>query len=195
MNPHGQFEYTPPPPPRTDSIAVNTPPAPRFDLVWRLPPAAAHRLQPCSDAPCSELVALWSCPVCSKSIPRWRGPGRHRVYCTNSCKQRAYRHRCRQRQSVPMSTRRDPRPMRATTRDRVHAVREFGDVLSGRRDSIHRGITTCGAFARIALDTPSKFSHLRFVGRDEPRGNTCLRCMQLSGATPSTAEVEWQSAA
>lgn len=183
MTHHGRFHYTPPAPPRPEDIAVNT--------------ARGHepRRQLSSDTQRRSIVALWSCPVCDAAVPRLRGPGRHRVYCTNSCKQKAYRHRCRQRQSVPMSIRRDPRPTRATTLDRVHAVREFADLSSGRRDSTRRGITTCGAFARIALDTPERFGHLRFVGREALHGTTCQRCVVLTGAETSTADVEWRQAA
>lgn len=146
MHMFGPLRYTPPAPPHETSITVNraraTPPA----LEWKLSRAAQLRLTFSPTAPHSDLIAVWSCPVCETAVPRFRRAGRHRVYCTNACRQQAYRRRCVARNAQPMAAHRDPRPIRATTRDRVHAVREFRDVSSGRRDSIRRGVTACGAF-------------------------------------------------
>ncbi len=176
------LRYQPPKPPRPDTLATNRPRVNPPRLVWDLPIEARIRLAD-PTAPHSAVVAIWSCPVCATPVPRWRRAGRHRVYCTNACRQRAYRQRCVTRAARPMPLRRDPRPLRATTRDRVHAVREYRDVLSGRRDSQTRGVTACGAFARIAADTPERFGHVRFLATRNPRNTTtCRRCQQLSGS-------------
>jgi hypothetical protein len=140
---HGQMKrlgygvYVPPAPPRQPTLDVNRRQAPAPVIEWRLSNSARWRMID-SPHPRTQITAIWTCPVCSASVPRLRRAGRHRVYCTNACRQRAYRLRCKSRQQHPMSAHRDPRPARATTRDRVHAIREYADVSSGRRDSIGR---------------------------------------------------------
>src|SRR5687768_11507099 len=39
------------------------------------------------------IVAEWYCPVCDAPAHRTHQAGRPRVYCTNACRQRAYRWR------------------------------------------------------------------------------------------------------
>lgn len=190
MKRFGYGVFVPPPPPRQSTLDVNRRTASVPVIDFDLAPAARLRMVD-SPHPHSRVTAIWTCPVCDASVPRLRRAGRHRVYCTNACRQRAYRLRCKSRQQHPMSSHRDPRPIRATTRDRVHAVREFGDVSSGRRDSTGRGITACGAFGRMSIDTPKRFSHLRFAsieGLPDPR--RCRRCLQLSGVFPLSMDVD-----
>lgn len=176
--------YVPPTPPRPRTLAVNRSRGPQFTLDWQLNRAANRRMVD-SPYPHTKVTAIWTCPVCSTAVPRLRRPGRHRVYCTNACRQRAYRLRCKSRQHHPISAHIRPLPARAATRDRVHAIREYADVSSGRRDSIGRGITACGAFARMSIDTPSRFGHLRFAPVDGlPNSSTCRSCMQLTGVVP-----------
>jgi hypothetical protein len=151
-------------------------------LVWKMSPSRRARLRD-EAGPCTDVVGFWNCPVCERSVPRRRRPGRHAVYCSNSCKQKAYRHRCLERNRHMMRIARDPRPQRAQTRDGVHAIRETVDLSTGRRDSVGRGITMCGAFARMSIDTPHRFGHTRFLVTDAPSsGRTCTRCVQLSGS-------------
>lgn len=187
----GQLRYTAPPPPHQSAIEANRPTRTPRALVWRIEPHRRAAML-CGAAPCSRVIASWTCPMCSTPLPRRWQAGRHRVYCTNSCKQRAYRHRCEQRRVVPMSTRRHPRPIRATTSARIHAMREFGDVVSGHRDSSGRGVTACGAFALVASDRPERFGHVRFVGADPQNATTCRTCSLLSGAPPATGNVSWE---
>lgn len=180
--------FVPPSPPRQRTLDVNRRPAPVTVIEWRLSNATRHRMVD-SPYPHTQTTAIWTCPVCHASVPRLRRPGRHRVYCTNACRQRAYRLRCKSRQQHPMSAHRAPRPTRATTRDRVHAIREYPDVLSGRRDSIGRGVTACGTFGRMSIDTPSRFGHLRFASSEGlPNSNKCRRCEQLSGISPCSTD-------
>ena len=165
MRPTRQLVYNPPPTPHSETLEINRP----HDVAS-------------VGAPDSHIVALWACPVCETPVPRRHRSGRHRVYCTNSCRQKAYRKRCVSRQARPFTAHLDPRPTRATTRDRVHAVREYRDVLSGRRDSTTRGVTACGAFARMCIDTPKRFGHVRFLANNEIwNTTTCRRCQQLTG--------------
>ena len=187
---HGQMKrfgyglYVPPAPPRQLTLDANRRPVRAPIIEWRLSNASRHRMVD-SPHPHTRTTAIWTCPVCNAPVPRLRRAGRHRVYCTNACRQRAYRLRCQSRQQHPLSSHRDPRPARATTRDRIHAIREYPDVSSGRRDSIGRGVTACGAFGRMSIDTPSRFGHLRFASTEGlPNASLCRRCEELSGISP-----------
>lgn len=151
-------------------------------IVWAMDDDRRRRLRDAA-GPCTDVVALWNCPVCERAVPRWRRPGRHAVYCSNSCKQKAYRHRCIERNRRMLELARNPRPQRASTRDGVHAIRETTDRSTGRRDSIGHGITMCGAFASMSIDTPARFSHRRFLATSGPSaGRTCKRCVELSSS-------------
>lgn len=184
----GHRQYLPPAPPRQSTLDVNRSSTSSPVFEWRLDNAARRRMID-SPYPHTQTNAIWTCPVCNAPVPRRHRSGRHRVYCTNACRQRAYRLRCRSRQQHPMSAHRDPRPTRATTRDRVHAIREYPDVSSGRRDSIGRGVTACGAFGRMSIDTPSRFGHLRFASIEGiPNPSRCRRCEQLSGISPTPTQ-------
>ena len=180
--------YVPPAPPRQLTLDVNRRRAPAPIIEWQLSRAARHRMVE-SPHPHTQTTAIWTCPVCNTPVPRLPRAGRHRVYCTNACRQRAYRLRCKSHQQHPMAAHRDPRPVRATTRDRVHAIREYPDVSSGRRDSIGRGITACGAFGRMSIDTPARFGHLRFASTEGiPNPSRCRSCEQLSGIEPQPTD-------
>lgn len=157
---------------------------PTPQLEWALSAATVRRMF-AEPGPRCELRACWLCPVCSAAVHRLARSGRHRVYCTNACRQRAYRLRRAARQNRPISSIRQPRPERAASRDRLHAIREFRDVLTGRRDSVGRGITACGTFARMSIDTPSRFGHTEFRGaRLGSESRCCRRCEQLTGIEP-----------
>jgi hypothetical protein len=157
-------------------------------IEWALSPAATRRLFT-EQGPRSELRACWLCPVCNVPVHRLPRAGRQRVYCTNACRQRAYRLRRASRRSLPTPV--GPRaaettlPERAASRDCVHAIRGFRDVLTGRRDSTGRGITACGTFARMSIDAPGRFGHTEFrPALPGTNGTTCRRCELLTGAEP-----------
>ena len=63
-----------------------------------------------------DVVAEWACPVCGTSCDRTYRSGRARVYCTNACRQRAYRLRRRTVVAAARSAGRPtrPAPVRAT---------------------------------------------------------------------------------
>jgi len=121
----------------------------------------------------------WTCPACDRVVVRPRRPGRKRVYCTNSCRQYAYRWR-RDRLGVDH----DERPVeRSITRDRCHAVRRSDDPVGADADGGGRRVTACGVMARQASDDPSIHGHLRLLP-DPQRPPTPAR---PSGGTPSPA--------
>lgn len=129
-----------------------------------------------------DVIAEWSCPVCGTRCNRTYRSGRGRVYCTNACRQRAYRWRRTRRAGCRVA----PAPERASTRDRSHALRSAGDLVAGRRDSTGRQITACGAFGRAARDRPSSSWHTDFVA-DTPW--SCRTCAAVLGVESIPVET------
>lgn len=134
--------------------------------------------------PAPQQRAIWRCPVCAAVVPHPHRPGRARVYCTNACRQRAYRWR-RQRRSELSVT---PPPQRATTLDRTHALRSTADLVTPLVDERGRRVTACGTFARAAQDRPHRHHHPWFfaassidpvTGRSTMGFTTCRRCTEL----------------
>ena len=152
-------------------------PAP-WTIIWASPELEFLPNRPHDPERSCRVRSLWWCPVCSAPIRHPNRPGRHRVYCTNACKQRAYRAR-------RLNRRTDPVPQRAAAREVVHAIRGFRDVNSGRRSTRGLGVTVCGTFARMSIDSPERFGHTRFIGRRMRHPNaytsSCQRCCELTG--------------
>jgi hypothetical protein len=121
-----------------------------------------------------DVIAEWSCPVCGTSCDRRYRPGRARVYCTNACRQRAYRWRRDHRSTLGPS---DHVPARARTRDRSHALRSTPDLASGRRDSTGRQITACGSFGRAAADRSQHTWHNDFVAGTPWSCRSCTKVL------------------
>ncbi len=139
--------------------------------VRRMVPRRSHCTPRAYDP--GQIVALWWCPVCGRATHRYARPGRPRVYCSNACRQRAYR--CRRDQHHDHGPATAPLH-RATSRERSHAVREPDALVGGRRDTTGRAVTLCGAFARPARPRPH--GHVRFVS-DVPW--SCRSCAHLGG--------------
>ncbi len=121
---------------------------------------------------------VWRCPVCSASVARPHRPGRAKVYCTNACRQRAYRWRCARRSQLTTPI----PPQRAQTADRTHAVRSAADFVAPLADPDGRRVTVCGAFARAASDRSESFRHTSFYVIDDdghPPPSTCSTCVRL----------------
>ena len=121
---------------------------------------------------------LWRCPVCSVSVARPHRAGRTRVYCTNACRQRAYRWRCAHRSELvtPLP------PQRAQTSHRSHAVRSDADFVGRPLAPDGRRVAICGTFARVARDRPASFKHTNFYAIDDnghPSRSTCQTCVTL----------------
>ena len=124
-----------------------------------------------------DVVAEWACPVCGTSCNRTYHSGRARVYCTNACRQRAYR--WRRGAIVPSGAGDAATPVRARTRDGLHALRSDGDLVAGRRDSTGRQVTACGAFARSTRDRPSSAWHTDFIAGGPWSCRTCAAVLQV----------------
>ena len=67
------------------------------------------------------------------------------MYCSNACRQRAYRWRRDDRPQLPESELHTFR--RGHGSDKAHAVRPSPDPVASRKDVRGREVTVCGAFA------------------------------------------------
>lgn len=129
----------------------------------------------------------WCCPVCWVPVEHLRRPGRARVYCTNSCKQRAYRWRRRHRHEFI----RTMPPERAHTYDTTHALRPSEDFTARQRRCLPDGrphrLTACGTFAAAARDSTHRVAHTKFyvpASHRDPQiisDGTCRSCATLLG--------------
>ena len=133
------------------------------------------------DRPLSELLPErnheWRCPVCATAVTHEFRPGRKRVYCSDACKQRAYRWRCRNGVRVLATP---WRPAQRSHAGRTHVVRPAADFVGTVDDAQQRRVAVCGAFARV--DGPRHHGHTEFV----PGGATaCRSCTRLIGADPA----------
>ena len=94
------------PAPRDDSGCWRERASPRLAAAWRRTPIATptrHSLdmaipttpsfQPRRRLVAGAIVEEWWCPVCDRAAHRIHRPGRPRIYCSNACRQRAYRYR------------------------------------------------------------------------------------------------------
>lgn len=124
--------------------------------------------------------ASWNCPVCGTDTPHTYRPGRKRVYCTNACRQRAYRWRRANGVRLlvtPWS------PAGRSHNTRSHAVRPSADPVGRRHDRAGRRVAVCGAFARVA--SPERWGHTEFVPWSD---RACRACTTLIGADPEWKE-------
>src|SRR5215218_7103094 len=119
-----------------------------------MPPTLNRRLVDPTPRPrptygCGPKVEEWWCPVCSAPVHRVAHmPGRPRIYCTNTCRQRAYRWR-RDHHARLAATPEHPAE-RASVGVRGHALRSSRDFVSQYSDSRGREVTVCGAMGRPA---------------------------------------------
>lgn len=133
------------------------------------------------DRPLSELLPdrsyEWRCPVCAAAVVHEFRPGRKRVYCSDACKQRAYRWRCRNGVRVLATP---GRPAQRSRAGRTHVVRPAADFVSAHDDDQRRRVAVCGAFARVA--EPQLHGHTEFVPGS---ATACRSCTRLIGADPA----------
>ena len=111
--------------------------------------------------------------------------GRPRIYCTNACRQRAYRWR-RDHNARLAATPEHPAE-RASVGIRGHALRSSRDFVSQYSDSRGREVTVCGAMGRPAR--LAKWTHTRFV--PDLSGYSCRSCIKLVTIPNETAESGW----
>lgn len=123
-----------------------------------------------------DVVGRHACPVCAAPVVEVYRPGRARLYCTNACRQRAYR--WRRAHGVRMFVQRDGAAERSLN-DRRHALRDRRDPVARLTDRRQREVTVCGTFARPVRDM--RVTHDRFVP-EHPW--SCLSCAALIGAGP-----------
>jgi hypothetical protein len=122
----------------------------------------------------------WVCPVCSVLVEHTGRPGRRRVYCTNACRQRAYR---RRRREQVITTHTNARPAeRAVGRTGVlHALRTERDASSRPSYGLWREeLSVCGVLARPGR-TYKQPGHYRFVTGSW----SCATCESLTFAEPT----------
>jgi hypothetical protein len=126
------------------------------------------------------VVAEWWCPVCDAPAHHTRQAGRPRVYCTNACRQRAYRWR-RDNHARLAATPEHPAE-RASNGIRSHALRSRRDFVSNYSDQRRREVAVCGAFGRPA-------THTYFVANNTGFG--CLSCIRLIAIPNDTIDSSW----
>ncbi|TDT17678.1 hypothetical protein BDK89_3289 [Ilumatobacter fluminis] len=116
------------------------------------------------------------CPMCGVDVERYLyAPGRSRVYCTNACRQRAYR--WRRANGVRLCVDRTGPTVRMINQ-KSHALRDSRDPVGDVRDRRRRQVAVCGAYAGAVY--PDHVSHTNFVP-DHPF--SCERCADLVGAS------------
>ena len=123
-----------------------------------------------------DVVGHHECPTCASPVVDVYRPGRGRIYCTNACRQRAYR--WRRAHGVRTFVQRDGAAERLVN-DRRHAVRDTRDPVSSLRDRRQREATACGVFARPVRG--QRVTHDRFVP-EHPW--SCRTCSALISAGP-----------
>jgi hypothetical protein len=123
------------------------------------------------------VVELWWCPVCGGAAHRTDRPGRPKLYCSNACRQRAYRwrrdHHARliaPRGHPAAGARASPGP------GRYHALRNPRDFVAHHRDQRRREPTVCGVLARPLRYQRATRSHTDF---NAAGGDACRRCTEL----------------
>jgi hypothetical protein len=134
------------------------------------------------------VVEPWWCPVCNGPAHRTRRPGRPKLYCSNACRQRAYRWR-RDHQARTIARPGHPAAGALVPFGRWHALRTGRDFVADLSDRRHRQPTVCGAFARPARLLPHRTDH-QFVtaSRDACRTCTELIAPPLDPLAPPTIE-------
>lgn len=123
-----------------------------------------------------DVVGEHPCPVCGRRVADVYRAGRARIYCTNACRQRAYR--WRRVHGVRTFVERDG-PAERLVNHRRHALRDARDPLAGLRDHRRRELTACGLFARPVRHL--RVTHDRFVP-EHPW--SCVSCSRLISAGP-----------
>ena len=99
------------------------------------------------------------CPVCGTTVQQIHRPGRARIYCTNGCRQRAYR--WRRANGVRICVERTGPVERMITYGRRHALRDPRDPVARVTDRRDRLPTVCGTFA--IPSTRMRFTHYDFL--------------------------------
>lgn len=117
-----------------------------------------------------DIVGEHDCPVCDGAVDQIHRPGRRRIYCSNACRQRAYR--WRRANGIRRFVERDG-PAERLLNDRRHALRDRRDPVSRLRDSRGREVAVCGTFAKSVRGF--RVTHDRFVPEHPWSCDSCVR--------------------
>ncbi len=132
-----------------------------------------------SDSSQTDITGPWWCPVCETPTPHRYRAGRQKVYCTNACRQKAYR--WRRAHAVRLFATADSPAERAENRWLRHALRDPRDPVANLQTPRGREVTVCGTFARPARN--QRVRHARFLPAST---NACKSCIQNIGIDPNT---------
>src|SRR5262245_30280888 len=121
-----------------------------------------------------DVVEPWWCPVCDAPAHRTRRPGRPKLYCSNACRQRAYRWR-RDHHARTVARPYHPADGAFVSFGRRHALRTGRDFVAGLTDRRRRQPTICGVLARPTRLLPG-VTHSKFV---PVSSNACRTCAAL----------------
>jgi len=127
------------------------------------------------DAIGERVVELWWCPVCGGAAHRTDRPGRPKLYCSNACRQRAYRWR-RDHHARLIAPRGHPAAGARAGTGRYHALRNPRDFVAHHHDQRRREPTVCGVLARPLRHQRAIRSHTDF---NAVSNNACQRCTEL----------------
>jgi hypothetical protein len=138
------------------------------------------------------VIEEWWCPVCDRAAHRIYRPGRPRIYCSNACRQRAYRYR---RANGLRTTATPQAPCESAfiimAMGRRHALRKSTDLMANLRDGRRRRVTVCGALARPTRYTPLR--HFDFLLDSESSCRSCIALVLPPGqAPPPFMSLDWR---
>ena len=131
------------------------------------------------------VVEEWWCPVCNAAAHRIYRAGRPRIYCSNACRQRAYRWR-RDNNARLAATAEHPAE-RASVGLKGHALRSKRDFMSSCCDSGKREVTVCGVLARPARH--GRWTHTNFIL--DNTSWSCASCVRLVSIPNETIDSSW----
>ncbi|HZB43555.1 MAG TPA: hypothetical protein VE487_21475 [Ilumatobacter sp.] len=141
----------------------------------------------------SSVIEEWFCPVCHQAAHRTYRPGRPRIYCSNACRQRAYRYR---RANGLRTTATSKAPCESAftlgpAAGRRHALRHRTDFMANLSDGRRRRVTVCGVLARPTRHT--KLRHYDFLLDSASSCRSCIELVLPPGlSAPPIAVLDWR---
>jgi hypothetical protein len=124
----------------------------------------------------------WWCPVCHDEMFRWAAIGRRPIYCSNRCRQRAYRYRRAHHLRTDFTPERPTEEAISSTGAR-HSLRGQGDFMATLADARRRQVSVCGVLALPKRHTGFRSRpYFRLDGLRTCR--TCLRLVLPAGTLP-----------
>jgi hypothetical protein len=137
----------------------------------------------------ADVVELWWCPVCNGAAHRTNRPGRPKIYCSNACRQVAYRWR-RDNHARTVAPPGHPAAGAFVAFGRWHALRTSRDFVSRHSDRRRREPTVCGVLAK-----PSRLlrgrTHTNFVAHGRSACRSCATLISLPVDARASIETGW----